>query len=89
MPYTFSDDLTFGELRVFFDSDVWIIHKHGLIYSDNAWLDGLKIHLIEDLHLSHKAANDIDYSEQGMQGDTFVSLDVGEFFLKEFKELFF
>jgi hypothetical protein len=31
-------------------------------------------------------ASDVDYSEQGMQGDNYVSLDVGECFINTFMQ---
>jgi hypothetical protein len=31
-------------------------------------------------------ASDVSYSEQGMQGDTYVSLDVGECFINTFMQ---
>ena len=34
------------------------------------------------LHQHGLPGNDVDYSEQGMQGDDYVSCDVGEEFLK-------
>jgi hypothetical protein len=32
------------------------------------------------------AGDDVDYSEQGMQGDNYVSFDVGAKFLKSWKK---
>ena len=63
----------FGELRVYFDTNDWNINNDGLIYTDSAFLEE-----IQDFF----ATNDITYSEQGMQGDNFVSFDVGSEFLK-------
>jgi len=71
-----------AELRVFFPKKDWDVEKHGLIYTDKAWLRELKAYL-KSVGFSNKAANDVDYSEQGMQGDNYVSLDIGKLFLKE------
>jgi len=74
--------LEYAELRVFFPKKNWDIEKHGLIYTDRAWLRELKAYL-RGVGFSKKAANSVDYSEQGMQGDNYVSLDIGKPFLKE------
>jgi hypothetical protein len=72
----------FGELQVAFDTDSWNPNKVGLIYTDTGWLSGFRKYL-QTLGFSLKAVWDVDYSEQGMQGEDYVSLDVGKFFLKE------
>lgn len=74
----------FGNLCVFFDKKTWDTHEHGLIYTDKGWLDGFRNKLVTKNGYSEKAAKDIDYSEQGMQGDDFVSLDCGAVFLAEY-----
>lgn len=71
-------DEDFGELRVYFTKRSWNIDKHGLIYTDNKFLKQLKGLLKE----KGFAAADVYYSEQGMQGDNYVSLDVGPKFLR-------
>ena len=50
------------------------------IYTDKEFISNLKV-LLSRLELG----TDVSYSEQGMQGDTFVSLDVGTEFIKSFK----
>lgn len=69
---------SFGELRVYFDTNSWNVDRDGLIYTDKAFLEGIK-----DL-LNNKGydTSKIDYSEQGMQGNDYVSFDVGESFLQ-------
>lgn len=79
---------TYGELRVYFDTKTWNCHEEGLIYTDDGWEYNLKRILREDWKLSEVAANDIDYSEQGMQGEDYVSLDCGAEFYKEWRELY-
>lgn len=66
----------FGELRVYFDTKTWDVEKDGLIYTDARFI----------MELARKLAEvgftaDVSYSEQGMQGDDYVSLDVGKGFL--------
>jgi hypothetical protein len=77
VPYV-SDEADFGELRVYFDTDTWDIEKHGLIYTDRLFLKQLR----EKLSEIGFEGSDVEYSEQGMQGDNYVSLDVGEKFLR-------
>jgi hypothetical protein len=71
---------TFGELRVYFTG--WDVNKNSIIYTDNLWLRGLRDKLMK-IGFTAAAAKDVDYSESGMQGDDYVSLDVGVYFLKE------
>jgi hypothetical protein len=74
------DEGQFGELRVHFSPSTWDINKDGLIYTDNQFISDLKV-LLSRIELD----TDVSYSEQGMQGDTFVSLDVGPEFIKSYK----
>lgn len=72
-----------GELRVYFNTDTWDVSKHGLIYTDGAFGDddgfiGTLRKRLNDINLP---GDDAEYSEQGMQGDDYVSLDVGEAFV--------
>ena len=58
------------ELRVYFDTQDWDISKDGLIYTDDLFHKQL-VEYFSTLGV----AGEIDYSEQGMQGDDYVSLD--------------
>jgi hypothetical protein len=78
-----NDEEDFGELRVFFDTKTWDTDTDGLIYTDRLFLDLLSGELLA----SGLNSIDVSYSEQGMQGDNYVSLDVGPVFLKSFKEI--
>lgn len=71
VPYT-NEEGDFGELRVIFDTETWNVETDGLIYTDPAFLAAIRMAL---------GTNDIEYSEQGMQGSNFVSFDVGQEFL--------
>ena len=81
LAYT-NDELDFGELRVYFNTKTWDVNKDGLIYTDKQFMRELK-----DL-LSAKGfdVKDVSYSEQGMQGDSYVSCDVGECFINTFMQ---
>ena len=77
VPYV-NDEEDFGELRVYFDPKSWDVDTDGLIYTDSLFL----IMLREKLAECGFNATEIEYSEQGMQGDNYVSLDVDEKFLQ-------
>ena len=51
----------------------WDTNKEGLIYSDNVFIEEFKEYLATILPI--EVAHDITYSEQGMQGDNYVSCD--------------
>lgn len=72
-----NDEEDFGELRVYFDTATWDVEKDGLIYTDGRFL----MELVARLADAGFDVSDISYSEQGMQGDDYVSLDVGQSFL--------
>jgi len=81
LAYT-NDELDFGELRVYFNKATWDVNKLGLIYTDKQFMRELK----ELLTAKGFDASDVSYSEQGMQGDTYVSCDVGELFINTFMQ---
>jgi hypothetical protein len=81
--HTEKRDRFHAELRVYFSMKDWDTRKHGLIYTDKTWIKHLRNILCEN-GFSKKAARAVDYSEQGMQGDDYVSLDAGSDFIKEF-----
>jgi hypothetical protein len=81
LAYT-NDELNFGELRVRFNVATWDVNKDGLIYTDSLFLEDLQLTL-DELGFD---ASDVGYSEQGMQGDNYVSLDVGERFINTFMQ---
>ena len=72
-----NDERDFGELCVYFNTQDWDVSKDGLIYTDSAFIEQLR-----DFLITQELSDDCDYSEQGMQGDNYVSLDVGEGFIK-------
>ena len=85
VPYINKDDEDdgdgdFGELRVYFDTASWDVNKDGLIYTDRQFI----VELRQFLSTLGLAGNDVEYSEQGMQGDDYVSLDVGKEFIDSF-----
>jgi hypothetical protein len=81
LAYT-NDEMDFGELRVRFNTNTWDVNKDGLIYTDKQFMRELK----ELLTQKGFDASDVSYSEQGMQGDNYVSCDVGECFINTFMQ---
>jgi len=81
LSYT-NDELDFGELCVYFNTKTWDVNKDGLIYTDSLFLEDLCL-MLDNLGFD---ASDVSYSEQGMQGDNYVSLDVGECFINTFMQ---
>ena len=75
-----NDEGNFGELRVYFNTQTWDVNNDGLIYTDRLFLKELR----KFLNDKGFAGADVDYSEQGMQGNDYVSLDVGADFIQSF-----
>ena len=71
-----SDEGDFGELCVYFNTATWDVNADGLIYTDGQFKQDLMAFIVQ-----HGLVVDLCYSEQGMQGDDYVSLDVGKDFL--------
>ena len=82
-----NDECDFGELRAYFNTSTWDCNQDGLIYTDGVWLNEFRA-LMRSLGFTRNAVNDISYSEQGMQGDNYVSMDVGEDFLREVEPMY-
>lgn len=75
-----------GELRAYFVPDgfnplEWNVQAHGLIYTDKKWIREFKLGL-RDMGFTVRAVRDVSYSEQGMQGENYVSMDFGPEFYK-------
>jgi hypothetical protein len=78
-----SDEGDFGELCVYFNTDTWNVDVDGLIYTDSQFKQDL-MQFVKQQGL----VVDLCYSEQGMQGDNYVSLDVGKEFLDSWARKF-
>jgi hypothetical protein len=68
----------FGELCVYFDLASWNPDVDGLIYTDKLFVNELNNFL-----KSQGFTEEVYYSEQGMQGDDYVSLDADNKFCEE------
>ncbi len=74
----------YAELKVFFDTKTWNTEEDGLIYTDKKFMNELR-----DFFDKHNLpGKDVSYTEQGMQGDDYVSCSVGKDFLKAWGEKF-
>ena len=78
----------YGELRVYFDTRDWNVDQDGLIYSDMGWKHTFLSCMENEFGFSPDAILDVSYTEQGMQGDNYVSMDVGSTFLLECTPLY-
>ena len=81
----------FGELCVHFATDelgsnCWDTATDGLIYTDKLFMSELRAYL-QTIGFTEAEANDVSYSEQGMQTDEYVSCDVGAKFLAGLERL--
>jgi hypothetical protein len=87
----YPEESFFGELRAYFEPHgftrgSWNVPGHGLIYTDKLWMKEFKAGL-RALGLSIKAVQNVSYSEQGMQGDDYVSMDIGPVFYASWQRL--
>lgn len=80
-----------GELRAYFDNSgftlgSWNVPGHGLIYTDRLWMKEFKAGL-RQLGLSIKAVQNVSYNEKDLQGENYVSMDIGPNFYKSWLRL--
>jgi hypothetical protein len=71
-----SNERDFGELCIHFNTNDWDVDTDGLIYTDPLFKTELRAYL-QTLGFTAEEANDVDYSEAGMQCKNYVSCDVG------------
>jgi hypothetical protein len=87
LAYT-SDDGEFGELRVYFNTEFWDVDALGLIYTDTKFEKQLKQILARQFGFTANELKGLCYSEQGMQGNNYVSFDVdGTALINKFRDL--
>lgn len=68
------DNDAHAHLKVYFPRTSWDYDKHGLIYTDRLFVRELRT-AFKNYGLTFKPS-ELDYTEQGMQGDDYVSLYV-------------
>ena len=76
------DEKQYGELCVYFNTQDWNVDVDGLIYTDGQFKREM------NAFLAQHGLPAVDYSEQGMQGEEFVSCDVGAKFLRAWEAKF-
>ena len=76
----------FGELCLHFNTNDWDTATDGLIYTDKLFMQELRAYL-QTVGFTEAEANDVNYSEQGMQSDNYVSCDVGAVFIAGLERL--
>ena len=86
-----TNDKDFGELCIHFATDelganCWDTATDGLIYTDKLFMAELRTYL-QTVGFTLEEANDVSYSEQGMQSDNYVSCDVGAVFIAGLERL--
>lgn len=82
-----SKDGDFAELCVHFNTNTWDVDADGLIYTDDRFISELRELLVRAGFTAEEAAC-VDYSEQGMQGDDYVSCDIYDNAVTAYKRLF-
>ena len=82
-----SEDDRFGELCVYFTPETWDVNADGLIYTDYRFMDELRL-LLQRAGFTAEEAACVDFSEQGMQGDDYVSCDIYDSAITAYKRLF-
>jgi hypothetical protein len=82
-----NDEGDFGELCARFNTDDWDCNQDGLIYTDTQWMREFKA-MMRTLGFSPSAIRAISYSEQGMQGADYVSMDVDADFMTELEDIY-
>ena len=81
-----SSNQDWGEMRVYFN-DTWDVCEDGLIYTDSQFEYELR-KLLQTAGFTKAESNDVFYSEQGMQGEDYVSLDMDKKACNAWKRLF-
>jgi len=82
-----NDEKSFGELCVHFNTNDWDVNTDGLIYTDPLFKAELREYL-QTLGFTAEEANDVEYSEAGMQCEHYVSCDVGVDFINGLMRLY-
>lgn len=72
-----------AELRAYFTKNSWNTLEHGLIYTDQRFMREIRAQLT---HIGLPGGG-VDYTEQGMQGDDYVSFDCGKRFINAWEKL--
>lgn len=78
------ENQSWAHLKVYFTN--WNVREEGLIYTDPGFIRSFR-RILMTMGFSHRALRGIDYTEQGMQGRNYVSMQVNTTFVKEWRDL--
>lgn len=65
--------VSYATFKLYFDKFTWNIRNDGLIYTDDKFIREFRKRLVE-MGFTKKAAAEIDYTEQGQQGNNYVHI---------------
>lgn len=84
----FAELSPWNELRIYFDTSTWNVKESGLglIYTDQKFEKEFQ-DILRKKGFSEEATSSVAYSEAGMQGDDYVSMDVEDEFCDEWKKM--
>jgi hypothetical protein len=87
----YPEDPFTGELRAYYEphgftQGSWNVDGHGLICTDKLWIKEFKKGL-QIIGFSANSVRNIKYGEKDMQGEDYVSMDVGPTFYPSWKRL--
>lgn len=79
------DEIGIGdcELRVVFDMNSWRVNRDGLIYTDKNFMVDLR----KNFDSIGVPGREVDYTEQGRQGNNYVSCSIGKKFFTAWADL--
>ena len=63
-------------VNLFFTKKSWDVNKYGLIYTDSLFLEEAKAILSYNYRQIKLKWKNLNYTEQGMQGDNYVSMEL-------------
>jgi hypothetical protein len=78
--HTLLPEFKSGLMNAYFDTKLWNVNEDGLVYTDDAWLNAFRAALHDRHGIPLDIVQTISYTEQGMQGWDYVSLEFGERF---------
>lgn len=81
-----ADTTEHGELCAYFAETDWDPKQDGLIYTDPGWMETFRRGM-EQCGFTPQEVDDISYTEAGMQGEDYVSMDFGKTFFAGWKRV--
>jgi len=81
LKFIYSEGEKMGFLQAYFDKS-WCLRTNGLIYNNPHWIKDLRKEISNLLKIKINST-DITYSEQGMQGNNYVHMDISNKIIKQ------